>query len=85
MQVRKKKGDKRMIKAPKRVVEKRKHTSPRMKKIAEKNQTLASSIDINQLLKNSPNKAINVNQNGVVNINYNDRAQKEWAEDWLKD
>lgn len=85
MRVRKKKGDKRMIKAAKRVVEKRKHTSPRMKSIAEKNQKLASSIDINQLLKNSPNKAINVNQNGVVNINYNDRAQKEWAEDWLKD
>ena len=85
MRVRKKKGDKRVIKAAKRVVEQRMHTSPRMKRIAEKNQKLASSIDINQLLKNSPGKAINVKQNGVVDINYKDPAQKEWAEDWLKD
>jgi len=85
MQVRKKKGDKRVIKAAKRDVDRRFHNSPRMKKIAEKHQRLASSIDINQLLKNSPGKAINVSKNGVVDINYKDPAQKQWAEDWLND
>ncbi|MED4068663.1 hypothetical protein [Priestia megaterium] len=55
------------------------------KTINKNNQILASSIDINQLLKKDPSKVIKVDQDGAVKINYNDPAQKEWAEDWLKE
>lgn len=54
------------------------------KAIDKANQILASGIDIPQLLSKAGNKAIKVDDNSTVKINYNDPAQKEYAKDWLK-